>query len=121
MAAERVRVAAMWREWAGAAKGSAGRGRVGAKGQHGADPQQPPASILLHELRKVFPSRDGNAEKVAVQVCRAGTSQHSIAQHSAVQHAQPSTAKLVPGLGVAGKGRAGLHEEAVSPCLASNM
>ena len=28
--------------------------------------QQPPAAIVLRSLRKVFPARDGNAEKVSL-------------------------------------------------------
>jgi hypothetical protein len=54
VAAERARADAMWHAWS-------------------ADQSQaPPNAILLHSLRKVFPSRDGNKEKVAVQVRRGG-------------------------------------------------
>ncbi|KAL4428467.1 hypothetical protein ABPG75_002556 [Micractinium tetrahymenae] len=48
VAAERARAEALWQQWQ--------RGPA----------QAPPAAILLRSLRKVFPSRDGNAEKVAV-------------------------------------------------------
>ena len=52
MAAERARVEALWRAWGAASQGA---------------PAPAPAAILLRALRKVYPSRDGNAAKVAVQ------------------------------------------------------
>ncbi|KAL4858934.1 ABC transporter A family member 5 [Chlorella vulgaris] len=48
VAAERLRVESLWQQW----QLSPG--------------QQPPAAIMLRSLRKVFPSADGNAEKIAV-------------------------------------------------------
>jgi ABC-type multidrug transport system ATPase subunit len=47
VAAERARVEGMWGRWADAG-------------------QLPPAAMVLRQLRKVYPSRDGNAAKAAV-------------------------------------------------------
>lgn len=52
VAGERARVDALWQSWS-------------------ANPAQPPpAAIMLHQLRKTFPSQNGGQEKVAVQVRR---------------------------------------------------
>ena len=48
VAAERARVETMWQQWSNNLR------------------QRPPAAILLHHLRKVYPSKDGNVPKVAV-------------------------------------------------------
>lgn len=48
VAAERGRVDALWSQWSSRPS------------------TRPPSAVILHELRKVYPSKDGNAPKVAV-------------------------------------------------------